>query len=141
MIRRPPRSTLFPYTTLFRSLVACDLSDRLDSCIETREYLAGTVEKVGPDGGELDTAARTLEQRDLKLSLELHYPLAQRRLRHVETIRRSREVELLGDGDEVPKVTQFHGGMIQQAECHRRPTRSARAGEGLERDGRPLPVT
>src|SRR5258705_7903166 len=26
MIRRPPRSTLFPYTTLFRSLVA-DLAD------------------------------------------------------------------------------------------------------------------
>src|SRR2546429_8119450 len=24
MIRRPPRSTLFPYTTLFRSLAACD---------------------------------------------------------------------------------------------------------------------
>src|SRR3712207_9425117 len=24
MIRRPPRSTLFPYTTLFRSLVVCD---------------------------------------------------------------------------------------------------------------------
>src|SRR2546425_7806882 len=23
MIRRPPRSTLFPYTTLFRSVVAC----------------------------------------------------------------------------------------------------------------------
>src|SRR5256885_6561393 len=23
MIRRPPRSTLFPYTTLFRSLVVC----------------------------------------------------------------------------------------------------------------------
>src|SRR5258707_15893196 len=31
MIRRPPRSTLFPYTTLFRSpcLVLDDLSDRL----------------------------------------------------------------------------------------------------------------
>src|SRR3712207_7528921 len=26
MIRRPPRSTLFPYTTLFRSFVAHDLS-------------------------------------------------------------------------------------------------------------------
>src|SRR5438309_8535214 len=26
MIRRPPRSTLFPYTTLFRSWVASDLS-------------------------------------------------------------------------------------------------------------------
>src|SRR3989454_3850486 len=25
MIRRPPRSTLFPYTTLFRSLLHCDV--------------------------------------------------------------------------------------------------------------------
>src|SRR4051794_41361103 len=24
MLRRPPRSTLFPYTTLFRSLLRCD---------------------------------------------------------------------------------------------------------------------
>src|SRR2546430_12983410 len=31
MIRRPPRSTLFPYTTLFRSLdvAACDIDRRL----------------------------------------------------------------------------------------------------------------
>src|SRR3712207_4534897 len=30
MIRRPPRSTLFPYTTLFRSLIALDeLGDEL----------------------------------------------------------------------------------------------------------------
>src|SRR5260221_5466961 len=29
MIRRPPRSTLFPYTTLFRSLLAPALGDRL----------------------------------------------------------------------------------------------------------------
>src|SRR5258708_29914780 len=29
MIRRPPRSTLFPYTTLFRSVVACRLSGAL----------------------------------------------------------------------------------------------------------------
>src|SRR5688572_31133128 len=27
MIRRPPRSTLFPYTTLFRSCVCCRRSD------------------------------------------------------------------------------------------------------------------
>src|SRR3712207_8926888 len=28
MIRRPPRSTLFPYTTLFRSIIGCyDTSD------------------------------------------------------------------------------------------------------------------
>src|SRR3989449_4561878 len=29
MIRRPPRSTLFPYTTLFRSLVVCGLSETI----------------------------------------------------------------------------------------------------------------
>src|SRR2546427_5044974 len=28
MIRRPPRSTLFPYTTLFRSVVLVDLAAR-----------------------------------------------------------------------------------------------------------------
>src|SRR3712207_6885639 len=28
MIRRPPRSTLFPYTTLFRSQILCDLGVR-----------------------------------------------------------------------------------------------------------------
>src|SRR2546429_1641101 len=26
MIRRPPRSTLFPYTTLFRSAISCETS-------------------------------------------------------------------------------------------------------------------
>src|SRR3712207_7073489 len=30
MIRRPPRSTLFPYTTLFRSFEADETSDLLD---------------------------------------------------------------------------------------------------------------
>src|SRR5260370_42112738 len=30
MIRRPPRSTLFPYTTLFRSLVLDEPSNHLD---------------------------------------------------------------------------------------------------------------
>src|SRR2546426_6350277 len=29
MIRRPPRSTLFPYTTLFRSLMGMDFADEL----------------------------------------------------------------------------------------------------------------
>src|SRR2546427_4837977 len=30
MIRRPPRSTLFPYTTLFRSLLLCDIAQLHD---------------------------------------------------------------------------------------------------------------
>src|SRR5260370_29719070 len=41
MIRRPPRSTLFPYTTLFRSrseAVECD--DLLDAAFEARGFEA-----------------------------------------------------------------------------------------------------
>src|SRR3989454_10290062 len=47
MIRRPPRSTLFPYTTLFRSMltVAALLSVRAPRGLETRRRLPrfGTV--------------------------------------------------------------------------------------------------
>src|SRR3712207_6848471 len=32
MIRRPPRSTLFPYTTLFRSVFACGVE--IDECYD-----------------------------------------------------------------------------------------------------------
>src|SRR2546429_9971667 len=44
MIRRPPRSTLFPYTTLFRSLWAALTAGGL----ETRK---AEVETYVPDGG------------------------------------------------------------------------------------------
>src|SRR5258708_21259357 len=41
MIRRPPRSTLFPYTTLFRSMLAREaLGDEL-----VREHLAGGIDR------------------------------------------------------------------------------------------------
>src|SRR5256885_17013602 len=41
MIRRPPRSTLFPYTTLFRSL-----GQRVDTALNTRALaLAGALRK------------------------------------------------------------------------------------------------
>src|SRR5438876_11150288 len=33
MIRRPPRSTLFPYTTLFRSNQDADLRESLRNCV------------------------------------------------------------------------------------------------------------
>src|SRR3712207_7012534 len=46
MIRRPPRSTLFPYTTLFRSKLDCEL------------YLAATTHSVQLGGrAELRAAA------------------------------------------------------------------------------------
>src|SRR3712207_3634173 len=42
MIRRPPRSTLFPYTTLFRSQVSADLATRtLTGVTELDRVLGG----------------------------------------------------------------------------------------------------
>src|SRR3712207_8824877 len=60
MIRRPPRSTLFPYTTLFRSyLVQCRF--HLDRLAVARER--ARVEVVPLAGGQ-DDLARALVRRD-----------------------------------------------------------------------------
>src|SRR2546426_2255444 len=40
MIRRPPRSTLFPYTTLFRSAQIVGIVDVYDALTTTRPYRA-----------------------------------------------------------------------------------------------------
>src|SRR2546426_918920 len=42
MIRRPPRSTLFPYTTLFRSILRPDDDDRIVELTRTEETLRAT---------------------------------------------------------------------------------------------------
>src|SRR3712207_8124687 len=52
MIRRPPRSTLFPYTTLFRSLMS-DADVKLDVGRElTRGLGAGSDPEVGRKAAE-----------------------------------------------------------------------------------------
>src|SRR2546430_5508074 len=48
MIRRPPRSTLFPYTTLFRSDTAVNLRSHSFPYIEPRRYPPGE-DWVGSD--------------------------------------------------------------------------------------------
>src|SRR3712207_9559775 len=60
MIRRPPRSTLFPYTTLFRS-TASELTERLlDQLVESkalqRECWLGYMVEVGLTAWELPAA-------------------------------------------------------------------------------------
>src|SRR2546425_445215 len=60
MIRRPPRSTLFPYTTLFRShQSAMYYEDRLKGGGFARVILAGG----GHQAGDLDQVRRSLEER------------------------------------------------------------------------------
>src|SRR3712207_7409094 len=63
MIRRPPRSTLFPYTTLFRSLyslggtppdlvkppVGCPFADRCEYCMDICKEMMPEVSKISED--------------------------------------------------------------------------------------------
>src|SRR3712207_8052141 len=60
MIRRPPRSTLFPYTTLFRSLPA-----RVDAVL-TVVHLLFTTGHTAPAGGDL--VRRDLVERAVDLA-------------------------------------------------------------------------
>src|SRR3712207_7406306 len=48
MIRRPPRSTLFPYTTLFRSGVGVDAGVGENVAVAVGQFEHGVVD-VGPD--------------------------------------------------------------------------------------------
>src|SRR3712207_7882564 len=74
MIRRPPRSTLFPYTTLFRSLSVL-LGDFLYNLRSSLDYLArqlvlakGGTPKSGPGG----TQFPVLEKKGKNSRLEEH---------------------------------------------------------------------
>src|SRR5258707_4293206 len=78
MIRRPPRSTLFPYTTLFRSVVGVEVATHIGvhagglaaGRLDLGRFAADAVHvgrgaaQVGDDAGEaLDAVADGLEDR------------------------------------------------------------------------------
>src|SRR3712207_5795214 len=65
MIRRPPRSPLFPYTTLFRSVVAVDIPAAGDS-------LAAVANRVGGTALQLDITAPDAAQRLVEHLRERH---------------------------------------------------------------------
>src|SRR5258708_24920261 len=47
MIRRPPRSTLFPYTTLFRSASRDYVAENLDAEFAQKEFCQGSDRHAG----------------------------------------------------------------------------------------------
>src|SRR3712207_8274530 len=63
MIRRPPRSTLFPYTTLFRSQPYPYRFDRSHSAAEVR-VLGSELEPGSETDTEVTVAGRILLKRD-----------------------------------------------------------------------------
>src|SRR3712207_8605523 len=65
MIRRPPRSTLFPYTTLFRSLVGIEMLQSLSYQEEKDRYQNGTV--YVPGMGKTLYASVQIEKDTMKM--------------------------------------------------------------------------
>ena len=68
---------------------------------------------VGQEGaagvGQADAARMAHEQGGVDLALERADLLAERRLLHAQLLGRARDVALMGDGDEVAEMAQFHG--------------------------------
>src|SRR3712207_8999890 len=65
MIRRPPRSTLFPYTTLFRSFGHCLVNGILDATLDNVQIeaaaVAHNVAHCIIDGGQVRSEEHTSE--------------------------------------------------------------------------------
>src|SRR2546430_9243984 len=59
MIRRPPRSTLFPYTTLFRSAYVIE---RIDDANHKPIYLAAHISTPALDPGAAWMTSRLMEE-------------------------------------------------------------------------------
>src|SRR2546429_6740223 len=75
MIRRPPRSTLFPYTTLFRSvarLADADDAALADADVRLHDPPVVDDDRVGDDRVQHAVAARRSEEHTSELQSRLH---------------------------------------------------------------------
>src|SRR5256885_11167037 len=93
MIRRPPRSTLFPYTTLFRSDVAATLKaavDKINGLTVAPEFLLHT--------GDISHLSRSEEHTsELQSPCNLVCRLLLEKKKH-STVTRSAEYHRIGPG-------------------------------------------
>src|SRR5258708_18771857 len=62
MIRRPPRSTLFPYTTLFRSRIAPNLITQILVDLQDDSQVPAGIGVGGEKGDPLDCARIQVDQ-------------------------------------------------------------------------------
>ncbi len=87
-------------------LAGAELRDDALEPLDALHDAARLVEQDGARGRQLDPSRGADEQLDAQRGLERLDPLAQRRLRDVQALRGAREMQLLGDGDEVAEVSE-----------------------------------
>src|SRR5687768_18495420 len=61
MIRRPPRSTLFPYTTLFRSIVSCSAIPALRGSCRVPASRSRSIRRRAPQARSVRSEEHTSE--------------------------------------------------------------------------------
>src|SRR2546427_1097989 len=98
MIRRPPRSTLFPYTTLFRSNLS-DLLEAVEAALSGRPFAAPAPPEVVTHGQAAERAADILGQAEGLLTLAWL-----QRIRTVEPFRSRTDLSSRGFLDAVPDL-------------------------------------
>src|SRR5258708_19254175 len=72
MIRRPPRSTLFPYTTLFRSTTLATLISRVARPLATPMEIASTISELTLPAPDADPGYRRRYERKDRKSTRLN---------------------------------------------------------------------
>jgi len=94
---------------------------------------AGTHQHLATRLRQVDSALVPIEQACPQLFFQRANLGTQWRLRHVESFGGAGEVELLGHGDEVPQVTQFHnvsGRIVPGADFEQEETEITERGRG-----------
>src|SRR3712207_8374042 len=99
MIRRPPRSTLFPYTTLFRSPTSRATARRRSARLQGLALLAGDEPRPGRPGDDGGHAEGVLDGEDRKSTRlnSSHANIAYRLLCVKKKRRTTLEAEISGD--------------------------------------------
>src|SRR2546430_4079444 len=82
MIRRPPRSTLFPYTTLFRSVRADDNVREVQTKLRDEGFYSGEVDRkstrLNSSHSQISYAVFCLKKKKSSRNLHKHVPLPPR---------------------------------------------------------------